>query len=146
MKIGTFTLVDLVTLLFALGSLLVAMRALSRTKSSELFALRQSLVIKSEQARSEWYGLNRENEAVIREVESRFSAALSEVAAMQEFLLAQRENFSQCLRDAAALAEDIHTNVDKFSEKNVVSIYEILIQAWRCSLATVACYRPGLKD
>ncbi|AQY67415.1 hypothetical protein [Pseudomonas veronii] len=117
MEIGKFSLVDGVTLLIALVSLLVAMRALGRTKSNELFSLRQSLVLKSEQARSEWHRLNRENESVIKQVQSRFSAALPEVAAMLEFLLGQREHFDLCLRDAAALAEHIHTNVDKFSEK-----------------------------
>ncbi|WP_139208367.1 MULTISPECIES: hypothetical protein [unclassified Pseudomonas] len=110
-------MVDVVTLLFALVSLLVAMRALGRTKSNELFALRQSLVLKSEQARSEWHKLNRENESVIKQVEARFPAALPEVAVMLEFLLGQREHLKMCLRDAAALAEDIHRNVDKMSEK-----------------------------
>jgi hypothetical protein len=117
MDIGELSLVDVVTFLVALGSLLVSMHALSRTKSNELFALRQSLVIKSEQARSEWHRLNRENESVIKEVQSRFSAVLPEAAVLLEYLLGQREHFELCLRDAAALAEDIHRNADKFSEK-----------------------------
>lgn len=117
MEIGKVSLVDAVTFVLALLSLLVAMRALSRTRSNELFALRQSLVIKSEQARSEWLGLNRENEAIIKQVQSRFPAAAPEAAMLLEFLLGQREHFDLCLRDATALAEDIHSNVDKFSEK-----------------------------
>lgn len=117
MEIGKVSLVDVVTLLIALVSLLVAMRALSRTKSNEIFALRQSLVLKSEQARSEWHRLNRENESVIKQVQSRFSEDLPEVATMLEFLLGQREHFYLCLSDAAALAEDIHANADKFNEK-----------------------------
>ncbi|NMY81269.1 hypothetical protein HBO01_21530 [Pseudomonas rhodesiae] len=114
---GKVSLVDVLTLLIALVSLLVAVRALGRTKSNEVFSLRQSLVIKSEQARSEWHKLNRENESIIKQVQSRFSAELPEVAVMIEFLLGQREHFQMCLRDAAALAEDIHRNVDKFNEK-----------------------------
>jgi hypothetical protein len=117
MEIGKVSLVDVVTLLIALVSLLVAIRALSRTKSNELFALRQSLVLKSEQARSEWHRLNRENESVLKQVQSRFPTVLPEVAVLLEYLLGQREHFELCLRDAAALAEDIHRNVDKFSEK-----------------------------
>lgn len=117
MEMGKVSLVDLLTLLIALVSLSVAMRALSRTESNELFALRQSLVLKSEQARSEWHKLNRENESVIKQVQSRFSADLPEVEAMLEFLLGQREHFHLCLSDAAALAEDIHKNVDGFNEK-----------------------------
>lgn len=117
METGKVSLADVVTLLIALVSLLVAMHALSRTKSNEIFALRQSLVLKSEQARSEWHRLNRENESVIKQVQSRFSVDLPEVAALLDFLLGQREHFHLCLSDAAALAKDIHTNVDKFSEK-----------------------------
>ncbi|NWA32683.1 hypothetical protein HX817_14125 [Pseudomonas sp. C6002] len=117
MELGTVSLVDAVTLLIALVSLLVAVRALGRTKSNEVFSLRQSLVIKSEQARSEWHKLSRENESVIKQVEARFSAALPEVGVMLEFLLGQRQHLEMCLRDAAALAEDIHRNVDNFSEK-----------------------------
>ncbi|MFI8645912.1 hypothetical protein ACIGJK_14105 [Pseudomonas iridis] len=117
MEIGTVSLVDVVTFVLALASLFVAIRALSRTKSNELFALRQSLVIKSEQARSEWYRLNRENEAVIKQIQSRFSEVLPEVSVLLEGLREHREHLGNCIRDAAALAEDIHANVDKFSEE-----------------------------
>lgn len=117
MEIGTISLVDVVTFVLALGSLLVASRALSRTKSNELFALRQSLVVKSEQARSEWYRLKRENEAVIKQIQSRFSESLPEVSVLIEGLRGHQEHLENCIRDAVALAEDIHANVDKFSEK-----------------------------
>lgn len=117
MEIGKVSLVDLVTFLIALGSLFVAMRALGRSRSNELFALRQSLVIKSEQARSEWHKLSRENEAVIKQIQSRFSYALPEVSVVIEGLYGHKEHLDMCLRDAAALAKDIHTNVDNFSEK-----------------------------
>jgi hypothetical protein len=117
MEIGSVSLVDAATLLIALVSFLVSVRALSRTKSNEIFALRQSLVIKSEQARSEWYRLSRENESVIKDVELQFSAALPEASVLLNHLLDQRDFFKRCLRDASALADDIHHNVDKFNEK-----------------------------
>ncbi len=84
---------------------------------AELFALRQSIVTKAEQARSEWHKLNRENETLIRDVRHRFSAELPEVAALLDFLIGQREHFARCLRDSAALAEDVHATVDTFNEK-----------------------------
>lgn len=84
---------------------------------TELFTLRQSVVIKAEQARSEWHKLNRENESLIRDVRHRFTAGLPEVAALLEFLIGQREHFVLCLRDSAALAEDVHATVDTFNEK-----------------------------
>lgn len=84
---------------------------------TELFTLRQSVVIKAEQARSEWHKLNRENESLIRDVRHRFTAVLPEVAALLEFLIGQREHFVLCLRDSAALAEDVHATVDTFNEK-----------------------------
>ena len=117
MEIGTVSLVDLVTLLIALVSLWVAACAYGRTKSNELFALRQSIVVKSEQARSAWHGLNRENESVIKEIQRRFPADLPEVALLLDYLLGQREHLKVCLADAAALAENTHRNADKFSEK-----------------------------
>ncbi|MGH2434983.1 MAG: hypothetical protein ACOKSU_25985 [Pseudomonas sp.] len=84
---------------------------------TELFTLRQSVVTKAEQARSEWHKLNMENESLIRDVRHRFTARLPEVAALLDFLIDQREHFALCLRDSAALAEDVHATVDTFNEK-----------------------------
>jgi len=84
---------------------------------TELFTLRQSVVTKAEQARSEWHKLNRENESLIRDVRHRFTAGLPEVAALVDFLIGQREHFALCLQDAAALADDVHATVDTFNEK-----------------------------
>lgn len=117
MEIGTVSLVDLVTFLIALVSLCVAVCAYCRTKSNELFALRQSIVVKSEQVRSGWHGLNRENESVIKEVQLRFPTDLPEVSLLLDYLLGQREHLKLCLVDASATAEDIHRNVEKFGEK-----------------------------
>ncbi|WP_251962287.1 hypothetical protein [Pseudomonas sp. Marseille-Q5299] len=117
MEIGMVSLVDVITLLIALLSLVVAWWALRRAKMTELHALRQSIVTKAEQARSEWHKLNRENETLIRDVRHRFSAELPEVAALLDFLIGQREHFALCLRDSAALAEDVHATVDTFNEK-----------------------------
>ncbi|MCQ0168426.1 hypothetical protein DN388_15830 [Pseudomonas sp. S12(2018)] len=117
MEIGKVSLVDAITLGIALLSLFVAWWALRRTRMTELFTLRQSVVIKAEQARSEWHKLNRENESLIRDVRHRFTAVLPEVAALLEFLIGQREHFVLCLRDSAALAEDVHATVDTFNEK-----------------------------
>lgn len=117
MEIGKVSLVDVITLLIALLSLVVAWWALRRAKMTELHALRQSIVTKAEQARSEWHKLNRENETLIRDVSHRFSADLPEVAALLDFLIGQREHFALCLRDSAALAEDVHATVDTFNEK-----------------------------
>lgn len=117
MEIGKVSLVDAITLLIALMSLVVAWWALRRTKMTELFALRQSVVTKSEQARSEWRKLNRENESLIRDLGHRFPTGIPEVAALLDFLIGQREHFAICLRDSTALADDVHATVDKFSEK-----------------------------
>ena len=117
MEIGKVSLVDAITLLIALLSLVVAWWALRRTKMTELFALQQSVVTKSEQARSEWHKLNRENESLIRDVRHRLPAGLPEAAALLDFLMGQREHFALCLRDAAALAENVHNTVDTFDEK-----------------------------
>lgn len=59
MEIGKVSLVDAITLLIALLSLSVAWWALRRTRMAELFTLRQSVVTKAEQARSEWRKLDR---------------------------------------------------------------------------------------
>lgn len=117
MELGKISVLDVATLLIALLSLFVAWRALSRTKSNELFALRQSLVIKSEQARSGWYQLNRENESLIKRVKSHFRDRLPVAQELLDFLIGQREYLALCIRDTTALADDIHAKVDKFSEK-----------------------------
>lgn len=117
MEIGKVSLVDAITLCIALLSLVVAWWALRRTTVTELFALRQSVVTKVEQARSEWHKLNRENESLIRDVRLRFPAGLPELAALLDFLIGQRGHFAHCLRDSAALAQDVHATVETFSEK-----------------------------
>ncbi|WP_028941628.1 hypothetical protein [Pseudomonas vranovensis] len=117
MEVGKISLIDVFTLVFALLSLAVAWRALSRTKSNELFALRQSLVVKSEQARTGWYQLNRENESLIRRIGSYFRDNRPVAQELLNFLTGQREHLKQCISDAKALADDIHENVDKFSEE-----------------------------
>ena len=117
MEVGKISLVDLFTLVFALLSLAVAWRALSRTKSNELFALRQSLVVKSEQARTGWYQLNRENESLIKRIGSYFRDNRPVAQELLDFLAGQRDHLRQCIADSKALADDIHNNVDTFSEK-----------------------------
>lgn len=117
MEIGKFSLIDVFTLSLAFLSLAVAWRALHRTRSNELFALRQSLVVKSEQARTGWYQLNRENESLIRRVGSYFRANRPVAQELLDFLTEQREHLKQCIKDAKALADDIHENVETFSEK-----------------------------
>lgn len=84
---------------------------------TELFALRQRVVTKSEQARSEWHKLNKENESLIRDVRHRFSAELPEVATLLDFLIGQREHFALCVRDSTSLADEVHATVDTFDEK-----------------------------
>ncbi|MDY4311216.1 hypothetical protein SOX05_15135 [Pseudomonas putida] len=117
MEVGKISLVDVFTLIFALLSLAVAWRALSRTKSNELFALRQSLVVKSEQARTGWYQLNRENESLIKRVGSYFRDNRPVAQELLDFLTGQRDHLKQCIADSKALADHIHKNVDTFSEK-----------------------------
>jgi len=117
MEVGKISLVDVFTLMFALLSLAVAWRALSRTKSNELFALRQSLVVKSEQARTGWYQLNRENESLIKRIDSYFRNHRPLAQELLDFLKGQREHLKQCIADSRAMADDIHKNVDTFSEK-----------------------------
>nr|WP_314872211.1 hypothetical protein [uncultured Pseudomonas sp.] len=117
MEVGKVSLIDVITLLIALLSLVVAWWALRRAKMTELFTLRQSVVTMSEKARSEWRKLNTENESLIRDVGYQFPAELPEAAALLEFLIGQRDHFALCLRDSAALAEDIHATVDTFNEK-----------------------------
>lgn len=109
--------VDLVAVLIALFSLWVAVRALNRTKANDLFALRQSVLLKAEMARSEWYKLNHENGSLIQRVRLRLPTDSPEAAILLDFLASQRDHLDLCIRDAVALAEDVHANVDKFNEK-----------------------------
>lgn len=109
--------VDLVAVLVALLSLWVAVRALNRTKTNDLFALRQNVLLKAEAARSAWYQLNHENNSLIQRVRLCSSGGLPEAALMIEFLNSQRDLLDLCIRDAVALAEDVQMNVDAFNEK-----------------------------
>lgn len=109
--------IDLVAVLVALFSLWVAVRALNRTKASDLFALRQNVLLKAEVARSAWYKLNHENNSLIQRVLLGTSNSSTEAALIIKFLNSHRDHLDQCIRDAVALAEDVQKNVDTFSEK-----------------------------
>lgn len=109
--------VDLVAVLVALLSLWVAVRALNRTKANELFALRQSVLLKAEVARSAWYALNHENSSLIQRVRLCLPGDSPQATLMLEFLNGHRDHLDQCIRDAVALAEDVQMNVDTFNEK-----------------------------
>jgi hypothetical protein len=109
--------VDLVAVLVALLSLWVAVRALNRTKASDLYALRQNVLLKAEVARSAWYKLNHENNSLIQRVRLCSSSDSPETALMIEFLNTQRDHLDLCIRGAVALAEDVRMNVDTFNEK-----------------------------
>lgn len=110
--------VDLVVVLIGLLGLWAAVRALNRTKANDLFALRQSVLLKAEMARSEWYKLNHENGSLIQRVSLRLPSDSPEAALLLlDFLASQRDHFDLCIRDAVAMAEDVRANVDKFNEK-----------------------------
>lgn len=105
---------DVLAVFIAVLSLVVSVLAMNRAKKSELFLLRQNVRIKSEMVRSAWYKLNHENESSIHRVKLNGDSPQS--ALMLEFLNQQAEHFELCIRDAVALAEDVHANVEKFNE------------------------------
>lgn len=109
--------VDLVAVLIALLGLWVAVRAFNRAKANDLFALRQSVLLKAEIARSAWYNLSHENDSLIQRVSLRLPSGSPEAALLLDFLASQRDHFGLCIRDAVAMAEDVHANVDKFNER-----------------------------
>lgn len=74
-------------------------------------------MVKSEQARTGWYQLNRENESLIKRIDSYFRNHRPLAQELLDFLKGQREHLKQCIADSRAMADDIHKNVDTFSEK-----------------------------
>lgn len=117
MGLENISLVDLASLLIALLSLWIALRALHRTKTNDLFVLRQSVLLKGEIVRSEWYKLRHENDSLVQRVSLYSPCGMPETALLLDFLADQREHLDMCIRDAVALAEDVQANVDKFDEK-----------------------------
>lgn len=117
MGLQNFLLPELMALLISLLSLWVAVRALNRTKNNDLFALRQSVLLNSENARSAWYKLWHENNSLMQRVTLHLPSGSPETASLLDFLADQRDHLELCIRDAVALAKDVRANVDKFDEK-----------------------------
>jgi hypothetical protein len=92
-------------------------RTQSRARANELYLLRQTVLLKAEATRTEWYALNRENDMLIhrlslnRELHSELRKVVS------EFLQGAKEFLSMCIADATALADDVFANGENFSEK-----------------------------
>lgn len=109
--------VDLVALLIASLSFWISLRTLSRTKANDIFALRQSVLLKAEMARSAWYKLRHEADSLIQQVNLHSTTDSPKKALLLDYLADHREHLNLCIRDAVAMAEDVHSNVDKFNEK-----------------------------
>lgn len=111
------SIVDWVAVLIALSSLWVSVRSLDRGKRNELFMLRQRVLLEAERARSAWYALNHENDALIHKVQLNSALSPSQRNTALEFLEGHSEHLVICIRDASALADDVQANVEGFSEK-----------------------------
>lgn len=109
--------VELTALIISLLSLWIAVRALKRTKSNDLFALRQNVLLSSESARSAWYKLRHENDSMIQRVTLHSGIEPPERASLLDFLADQRDHLDMCIRDATALADYVRAHVGVSDEK-----------------------------
>jgi len=116
MEAEYFSMADGVAIAVALLSLWLTLRQSRRQKTNEIFTLRQSVLLKAEQARSAWYALNHENEMLLFRVRNalEIDPKIREIAL--NFLDAQKEHIKSSILDASALAEDVAKNVNSFSE------------------------------
>lgn len=105
-------------LLVALIGMWRSERALSRSKGNELGLLRQSVILKAEAARSEWYKLNRENDTVIHRLEVNRDLPPELRAILSAVLKDWKEFLGMSIADASAFAEDALTNSANFNEKD----------------------------
>ena len=108
---------NILTLVIALLSFGVSVWTLWRTKSNDKFALRQSVLLKVESARSAWYKLRHEADSLVHAATISLPSGSPEAEMVMSFLNDHREHLDLCIRDAVALAEDVQANVETFDEK-----------------------------
>ncbi|MGZ9738102.1 hypothetical protein ACXX83_06620 [Pseudomonas sp. GNP012] len=108
---------ELVAMLGALLSLWTSLRASKRSRASELFALRQNVLLKAEIARSAGCKLNHENNSLMQRVLLCLPDGSPLAASTLEFLSSHRDHLEQCISDAVALADYVQKNVETFNKK-----------------------------
>jgi len=121
-------------LLVALFGMWRSERALARSKRNELYLLRQTVRLKAEAVRTEWYKLDRENDSLIHRLALKKDLPTELQTMMYDFLQGGKENLNICIADACAVAEDAHRNSENYSEKKcraLLSTIEVSIEKLR---------------
>ncbi|MBI6781615.1 MULTISPECIES: hypothetical protein [Pseudomonas] len=117
MNLDEIPVAALLALAVSLFGLWRAERAQGRSRAAERFLLQQTVLLKVEAARSEWYALERENNTLILRLslDSGLQPELRAIAS--DYLKGQKEFLAMCIADATACAENVFANGTKFSEK-----------------------------
>lgn len=111
------SVLSILALTISLFTLWRTVNVQNRSRASELYLLRQNLLLKAEAARSEWYKLDRESDTLAHRLSLNHDLNPELRAITSNFLQERREFFRQCIADASAFAEHAHANRERYTEK-----------------------------
>jgi hypothetical protein len=117
MDLESIPVTALLALAVSLFGLWRGERAQGRAREAERFLLQQTVLLKAEAARSEWYILNRENSTLIHRLSLQSELRPELRAITSEYLQGQKEFLAMCIADATAYAENVFATCAKFSVK-----------------------------
>ncbi|MEQ4619580.1 MAG: hypothetical protein ABN482_16255 [Corticimicrobacter sp.] len=108
---------SIIPLAISIFSFFISLYALYRSRNSEIFSLRQRVLIESQKAKSSWYYLRRENDSVLHKTAVDSSIPPQLKTLISEFLQEHGEFIENSIKDACALADDVYKNIEKFNQK-----------------------------
>lgn len=108
---------SIIPLVVSILSFFISSYALYRSQNSEVFSLRQRVLIESQKAKSSWYYLRRENNSVLHKIEVDSSISPQLKSHLYEFLQGHGEFIENSIKDACALADDVYKNIEKFNQR-----------------------------
>lgn len=117
MNIETISVAALLALAVSLFGLWRGERTQNRSRAAERFLLQQTVLLKAEAVRSEWYTLQRENKTLILRLSLNSGLRPELRAIASDYLQDQKEFLAMCIADATAFAENVFANGTKSSEK-----------------------------